>query len=239
MRRFLASKIQNDKVVIDGIEHNHLKNVLRLQEGDEVIVVVGNEFDYTCVIEKISKGDSILRVIGKEINEYNSTADVTVFQALTKQDNMSLIVQKLTELGIKTFIPFESQFITSKDKFNKQEKLQTISNQSIKQCKRSIPMEVKPTLSFNNMVKSLNDYDVVIFANETENSQNLQQLSLSHNQKIAIIIGSEGGFSEKECDEIIANGGRSITLGKRILRAETASISVASVVMYLIGEWNK
>jgi len=239
MRRFLASKIQNDKVILDGIEHNHLKNVLRLQEGEEVIVVVGDEYDYTCIIEKISKGDSILRVINKEINEYNSQADITVFQALTKQDNMVLIVQKLTELGIKTFIPFESQFITSKDKFNKQEKLQTISNQSIKQCKRSIPMEVKPTMSFNNMVKTLKDYDVVIFANETENSKNLNEIKLSSNQKIAIIIGSEGGFSEKESDEIIKNGGNSITLGKRILRAETASIGVASVVMYLIGEWNK
>ena len=239
MRRFLARKIQNDKVILDGIEHNHLKNVLRLQEGEEVIVVVGDEFDYTCVIEKISKGDSILKIIGKEINEYNSKADVTVFQALTKQDNMSLIVQKLTELGIKTFIPFESQFITSKDKFNKQEKLQTISNQSIKQCKRSIPMQVMPTMSFNNMVKSLKDYDVVIFANETEASQNLNEIRLNSQQKIAIIIGSEGGFSEKECVDIINNGGKSITLGKRILRAETASIGVASVVMYLIGEWNK
>ena len=152
---------------------------------------------------------------------------------------MSLIVQKLTELGIKTFIPFESQFITSKDKFNKQEKLQIISNQSIKQCKRSIPMEVKPTMSFNNMVKALKDYDVVIFANETEQSKNLNEIKLNSQQKIAIIVGSEGGFSEKECEEIANSGGSSITLGKRILRAETASIGLASVVMYLIGEWDK
>jgi len=238
MRRFISNKINNDKVVLDGIEHNHLKNVLRLTEGEEVIVVCGDEYDYTCVIEKISKGDSVLRVVGKEINDYNSKSDVTVFQALTKQDNMTLIVQKLTELGVKTFVPFESQFITSKDKFNKQEKLQTISNQSIKQCKRSIPMEVKPTKSFNDMVKSLNEYDVVIFANETEKSTALSKVKISSNQKIAIIIGSEGGFSETECEKIINAGGKSVTLGKRILRAETASIAVTSVIMYLIGEWN-
>jgi len=238
MRRFISNKINNDKVVLDGIEHNHLKNVLRLTEGEEVIVVCGDEYDYTCVIEKISKGDSVLRVVGKEINDYNSKSDVTVFQALTRQDNMTLIVQKLTELGVKTFVPFESQFITSKDKFNKQEKLQTISNQSIKQCKRSIPMEVKPTKSFNDMVKSLNEYDVVIFANETEKSTALSKVKISSNQKIAIIIGSEGGFSETECEKIINAGGKSVTLGKRILRAETASIAVTSVIMYLIGEWN-
>lgn len=237
MRRFITNKINNDKVVLDGIEHNHLKNVLRLVEGEEVIVVCGDEYDYTCVIEKISKGDSLLRVVGKEINEYNSKVDVTVFQALTKQDNMTLIVQKLTELGVKTFVPFESQFITSKDKFNKQEKLQTISNQSVKQCKRSIPMDVKPTKSFNDMVKSLSDYDVVIFANETEKSTALSKVKICPNQKIAIIVGSEGGFSELECEKIISAGGKSVTLGKRILRAETASIGVVSVVMFLMGEW--
>lgn len=237
MRRFLANKINNDKIILDGIEHNHLKNVLRLKEGDEVIVVVGDEYDYTCVIEKISKGDSVLRVVSKDVNTYNSQSDVTVFQALTKQDNMSLIVQKLTELGVKTFVPFESQFITSKDKFNKQEKLQTISNQSIKQCKRSIPMEVKPTISFNQLVEAVKTYDIVIFANETETTTNLTALKLGGNQKVAIIVGSEGGFSEQECDKLVSAGVKSVTLGKRILRAETASIALTSVVMYLMGEW--
>lgn len=238
MRRFLADKINNGKVILDGIEHNHLKNVLRLKEGEEVIVVVGDEYDYTCVIEKISKGDSVLRVVDKRINMYNSKADITVFQALTKQDNMALIVQKLTELGVKTFVPFESQFITSKDKFNKQEKLQTISNQSIKQCKRSIQMYVKPTISFNQLVEVVKEYDIVIFANETESKMNLNTLKLDESQKIAIIVGSEGGFSESECEKLVNAGVKSVTLGKRILRAETASIALTSVVMYLIGEWS-
>ena len=237
MRRFLANGINNNKVFLDGVEHNHLKNVLRLKEGEEVIVVVGDEYDYTCIIEKISKGDTILRVVSKETNSYNSSSDVTVFQALTKQDNMALIVQKLTELGVKTFVPFESQFITSKDKFNKQEKLQTISNQSIKQCKRSIPMEVKPTISFNQLVESVKDYDIVVFANETETTTNLNNLQLKQNQKVAVIVGSEGGFSEIECEKLVGAGVKSVTLGKRILRAETASIALTSVIMYLMGEW--
>ena len=238
MRRFLAEQINNDKVILEGVEHNHLKNVLRLKEGEEVLVVCGDEYDYTCVIEKISKGDSVLRVVDKALNTNNPKADITVFQALTKHDNMSLIVQKLTELGVKTFIPFESQFITSKDKYSKQEKLQVISNQSIKQCKRSIPMQVKETLSFNNVVKQLKEYDVVIFANETEKTKNLNEVKLTPNQKVAIIIGSEGGFSDLECDKIIEAGAISVSLGKRILRAETASIALTGVVMYLMGEWD-
>ncbi len=238
MRRFLAEKINNDRVVLDGIEHNHLKNVLRLKEGDEVVVVCGDEYDYICEIEKISKGDTILKVKDRTQNKYNPSADVTVFQALTKNDNMTLIVQKLTELGVKTFIPFESQFITSKDKYSKREKLQTISNQSIKQCKRSIPMNILDTQSFNSMIKSLNDYDLVVFANETEKTQNLSEVKFDKNSKVALIIGSEGGFSDEECVKITEAGGVSVSLGRRILRAETASIGLTSVVMCMMGEWD-
>lgn len=238
MRRFLVDKINSNKVIIEGIEHNHLKNVLRLHEGEEVVVVCGDEYDYICVIEKISKGDTVLTVTDKIFNPYNSKSDVTVFQALTKHDNMSLIVQKLTELGVKTFVPFESQFITSKDKYSKRDKLETISNQSIKQCKRSIPMEVKDTMSFKELLKALSNYDVVIFANETERTKNLSSIDINPSMKVAIIVGSEGGFSDIECKQIEDAGGKSVSLGKRILRAETAAIGLTSVVMYRLGEWN-
>ena len=238
MRRFISNKINNDKVVLDGIEHNHLKNVLRLTEGEEVIVVCGDEYDYTCVIEKISKGDSVLRVVGKEINDYNSKSDVTVFQALTRQDNMTLIVQKLTELGVKTFVPFESDYITSKDKFGKTNKLQDISNQSIKQCKRSMPMEIKSTMTFAEIVSNMKHYDLVLFANECERTMSLSRINFDNSAKIAIIIGSEGGFSPKEIDMLENAGVKSISLGKRILRAETASIALTAVVMSKVGEWD-
>jgi len=240
MRRFLVNKknFNNNKVVIDGIEHNHLKNVLRLNEGEQVVVVCNDEYDYICEIEKITKGDTTLRVVDKVINNYNPKINVTVFQALTKHDNMSLIVQKLTELGISDFVPFESKFITSKDKGNKQDKLQIISNQSIKQCKRSKAMNVHKTLLFNELIAEITNYDVVIFANETETTQNLENIKLSRDMRVAIIIGSEGGFSEEECNKISSTGAKSISLGKRILRAETASIALASVIMYCMGEWN-
>jgi 16S rRNA (uracil1498-N3)-methyltransferase len=151
---------------------------------------------------------------------------------------MSLIVQKLTELGVKTFVPFESEFITSKDKFGKVHKLQEISNQSIKQCKRSIPMRVCDTLTFDKMVDSLKIYDLVIFANECEKTENLSNINISSKDKVAVIIGSEGGFSSYEIEKLATCGAKSVSLGRRILRAETASIALSSVVMYLMGEWN-
>lgn len=240
MKRFYVNdKLDiNNIYAIEGIEHNHIKNVMRMSVGDSLILVCGDDYDYYAQIVAMSKGETKVKIQRKEINNYNSLVDLTVFQALTKSDNMSLIVQKLTELGVNTFIPFESEFITSKDKFGKVNKLQEISNQSIKQCKRSKPMNVLDTIKFDKLVDYIKDYDVVIFANECEKSESLSKIAINNKQRIALIIGSEGGFSAKEIEGLIANGAKSISMGKRILRAETASIALASVVMFRIGEWD-
>ena len=164
---------------------------------------------------------------------------MAVFQALVKSDNMNLIIQKLTELGVKDFYPFESEFITSKDKFGKTDKMQEVSNQSIKQCKRSIPMIVHNTLSFKDMLSVISEYDVIIFANECEKKDKLEiSTELLKNKSVAIVVGSEGGFSESEISSLKNIGAKSITMGKRILRAETATIALTSVVMFAMGEWN-
>ncbi len=239
MKRFFVDKKLNnvDRVTIEGVEHNHIKNVMRLSIGDRIILVCGDEFDYQCEIIAMSKGSTDVRILSKEVNVYNSNANVAVFQALVKSDNMSLIIQKLTELGIRDFYPFESEFITAKDKFGKVNKWQEISNQSIKQCKRSIPMTIHDVLSFDSMLSVLADFDIIVFANECEKQDKLSDLAFTHNSRVAIVIGSEGGFSEHEIARLNEIGAKSVTLGKRILRAETASIGLSSVVMYLMGEW--
>ncbi len=240
MKRFFVNKQLNinESFVIDGIEHNHIKNVMRMQVGDEIILVCGDEFDYNATIISMSKGDTKVAVTGREVNIYNSASKVTVFQALVKSDNMSLIVQKLTELGVNNFVPFESEFITSKDKFGKVSKLQEISNQSIKQCKRSIPMKVMDTVPFSKMCEELKNYDLIVFANECERSRSLKELDFGSARNVAIIVGSEGGFSTNEIEKLTSMGASSVTLGKRILRAETASIALTSVVMCMLGEWD-
>ena len=224
---------------IDGIEHNHIKNVMRLNIGDEIILVTGDKYDYFAVIENMSKGDTTVKITEKQENIYNANSNVAVFQALVKSDNMNLIIQKLTELGVKDFYPFESEFITSKDKFGKTDKMQEVSNQSIKQCKRSIPMIVHNTLSFKDMLSVISEYDVIIFANECEKKDKLEiSTELLKNKSVAIVVGSEGGFSESEIMALKNIGAKSITMGRRILRAETATIALASVVMFTMGEWD-
>ena len=239
MKRFFVNDKLNigDTYKIDGIEHNHIKNVMRMGVGDEIIIVCGDDYDYYAEIIAMSKGDTSVVIKDRKENISNPVSNVTVFQALVKSDNMTLIIQKLTELGVANFVPFESEFITSKDKFGKTSKFQEVSNQSIKQCKRSKPMMVSETLSFDRVLDRLKDYDIIIFANECEKQDKLADLKLSKDKKVAIVIGSEGGFSESEIGRLKGIGAKSITLGKRILRAETASIALTSVVMYLMGEW--
>lgn len=239
MKRFFVGHcLEVGKIFkIDGIEHNHIKNVMRMSVGDELILVCGDEYDYIAKIVAMSKGETSVMVTDKEENIYNPKCDVTVFQALVKSDNMSLIIQKLTELGVKTFVPFESEFITSKDKFGKTSKFQEISNQSIKQCKRSIPMKVEETVPFGGVVERLKNYDIVLFANECERVEKLEHLGFDNAKRVAIIVGSEGGFSRDEIQRLVGANAKSISLGKRILRAETASIALTSVVMYMLGEW--
>ncbi len=237
MKRFLIDKIVNSKVTLEGVEHNHLRNVLRMQVGDEIILNCGDGFDYHAKVVNITKSSTNLEVISKHKNIYDPNHNLTVFQALVKSDNMSLIVQKCTELGVTNFVPFVSKFVTAKDKDGKADKLQLVSNQSTKQCKRSIPMHVSPVLTFNQMLDKLGEYDCVIFANESEQKFVLNG-DLSKYSNVAIIVGSEGGFDTDEINAIVSRGAKSVTLGKRILRAETAAISLTSVVMFLLGEWN-
>ncbi len=240
MKRFFVDKssFKGDKIVIEGIEHNHIKNVMRLNVGDSIVVVCGDEYDYYATITDMKKGETVVVITDKKENPYNPVHNVTVFQALTKTDNMQLIVQKLTELGVTSFYPVITEFITSKDKMGKSDKLQVVSNQSIKQCKRSVPMIIENVIKFKDMVDMLSDYDIVFFANETEKQVSLQDKLASVKGKVAIIVGSEGGFSESEIDALKLPNVHSVSLGKRILRAETASIALTSVIMYAIGEWD-
>lgn len=236
MKRFYACKsnFNNNKITLSHSEHNHLKNVLRLKEGDQVICVMGDCYDYFCNILSIEKQHTILFVYDKKPNTANPKEKVTVFQALIKKDNMYLVTQKLNELGVLNLCPFESEYITAKDKNTKQIKLQEIAFQSSKQCGRSMPMIVSETLSFKSLLAQLSDFDAVLFANEKEKETKASTFykSIKSEQNIAIIIGSEGGFSDREVASLLDfKNVVSVSLGTRILRSETASIATSACVM--------
>lgn len=239
MKTFFVDKIDGNLIKLEDDEHNHLKNVLRLNVNDQVKVVCGDEFNYYCKVCEINKKDSVLKVEKKELNTANPKVNLTCYMALIKNDNLTLVVQKLTELGCSNFVPFESAYTVNKDKGTKTEKLITVTKQSLKQCGRSIPMNIcdtKNILKLDNMLKA---HDLIIFANETEKSSNLNTvLAKNSNAKnIAIIVGCEGGFAQEEIKYLLAHGAKSISLGSRILRAETAAIMLTSIVLNHFKEY--
>ena len=161
-------------------------------------------------------------------------------QALTKRDAMSNLVQQLSELGVSEFVPLINQNITAKDKAGKLDKLQTVANQSTKQCKRSLALVVKPTMQFAELLQQVREYDLVVFANELEQSQHFSEVLQGAKQpkRVAIVVGSEGGFTEQEANALIEMGAKSIRLGNRILRVQTACVATTSVVMNFLNELN-
>lgn len=231
MRRFFGVE-KDGEIQIEGEEFNHLKNVLRLNVGDEILVSLNTENEYACEIVKMAKGVATCKINGQQLCEANPKKNIVLFQAITKKDKFELIVQKATELGVSKIVPFVSDFIVAKATENKIERLKLIAQNACKQCERSIVPEISECLSFDEVLNSFKNFDMVLFANERAEKGDKPH-ALPKCKNIAIIVGSEGGFSSKEKDKFVAAGATTISLGKRILRAETASIAMMSLVSIL------
>ena len=233
----------NQKIEVEGEEFNHIVNVMRKKVGDQICVIDGSGTDYECEIEEIGKKKLILKILKMQDNNSETNSNVTVFQALVKGDKFELIIQKLTELGVKKVVPFESEFCQVKKSTTRLDRLEKISIEALKQSGRSKKVEITEILSFQEMLKALKNYDKVVFAYENSKTS-LTKNDLSESGKplknVALIVGREGGFSEKENEEIIKQKNvQQISMGNRILRAETAAISLTSVVMFLLDEWER
>ena len=237
MRRFFG-RIENNKAIIDGDEFVHFKTVLRGKEGDELIVFDGSENVYTCKVQYISKSQAECEILETKICEALPKKNIVLFQALTKKDKMELVLQKAVELGISELAPFESEFCTVKNSENKKERLEKIVISACKQCERSVPMEISDTLSFSTLIEKLKEFDkkeksIILFANERA-GENYDFNLLKDMQNIAIVVGTEGGFAPKEKIQL-EKICESISLGKRILRSESASIVLCGIAS-IIGE---
>lgn len=237
MYNFFVERDQfyNHTVDIKDENFNHIKNVLRMKIDDELIVSckeTGNSF--LCKISEI--GDN--KIVCKIIEERESTepkVEVTLFQGIPKSDKMELIIQKTVEVGINKIYPVEMKFCIGKIKDNKKiTRWQTIAEAAAKQSKRNIIPTIENPISFKEMAEVLKEYDLALVAYENEEKTNIKEV-LQQNpdaKKIAIIIGPEGGISKEEVESLVSNGTKEVSLGKRILRTETASISMLSMIMY-------
>jgi len=233
MRRFFGVE-KNNKVYIEGEEFNHLKNVLRMSVGDEMLVSLNDEFEYICEVEKMEKGRAICKVNGKRECEGNPHKNIVIFQAITKGSKFEFIVQKATEIGISKIVPFLSEFVIAKVSESKKDRLMSIAINACKQCERTKVPEIADVTDVDGVISQFKDFDLVLFANERA-SVGEQIKNFDKHQNIAIIVGSEGGFSQKEKEKFEGAGATTISLGKRIYRCETASVAMMSLVSILSG----
>lgn len=237
IRRFYVDKgdIRDGFVTVKGDEYIHMTKILRHKVGYKIIVNNNSDgFDYYAVITDIGKESARAEIVDTVINDTVSNVDVTLLQALPKGDKSDFIAQKATELGVKKIVFFLSEF-TAEKKINI-DRIKRITLEACKQCGRAFV----PKVEFVNTIAELliERYDKVIFMNEHERKMSFSDLSFSNDKekKVALIVGSEGGFSDREVCEICDKGAVSVSLGKRILRAETASVASMSIVMYKLGE---
>jgi len=244
MPKFFVNEdqIKGEQIKIIGTDVNHIINVLRMKDGDRVnICDINSKNNYIAeIIEKDSKAVKC-KIIDKIDSGAESKIHITLFQGLPKSDKMELIIEKNVELGIYDVFPVEMirsiSKVDEKAKRSKVERWQKISEVAAKQSGRDIIPKIHDIINVKNVCNLINSYDIVLLAyeEELENSlkTELKRLKKANtNMKIAMIIGPEGGVSSEEVEILTAHGAKAVTLGKRILRTETASIALTSIVMY-------
>ena len=244
-RYFCADeKIKNNKAIIEGGDARHLKTILRAEPGD-IISVVTESKEYKARIEDINK-DITCSLLEEIIANNETKINITLCQGIPKQAKMETIIQQNVELGVKTFIPLitERTVVKINDKDKEQKKLerwQKIAKESSKQSKRNIIPTVEPIITFKELIERLKEKlkekdAAVIVPYELEEVKLLKDVLKEKQENYYIVIGPEGGFDISEIEMLKDMGAHIVTLGKRILRTETAGVVTAAVVLYANDE---
>ena len=236
-KRFFVENIDYPKVsevVLDGDEFVHAKTVQRVEEGTEIILLDGSGKEYFAIVSKIEKRCLLAHITQVSEGDKEPENKIYLLCGALKGDKTELIVQKACELGAYKIGVFSSEYCAAFIGDNKIERLNKVSREAAKQCMRSRAPEVVYFNSFKDALNSAKDYENKLFACEFAKSSDIDIMKISG--ATALVIGSEGGFSDKEFALSKELGFYGITLGKRILRAETAAISLLSLVSYSLGE---
>ena len=250
-RFFVKSKYVNNNVVeIRGNDFNHISNSLRLKPEDKIIVTIGDGYDYIVELKEFTEEAVFGDIINKNINLSEPKIKVDLAQAIPKNRNIELVIQKSTELGVNNIIPIDTKrtivkLTPSKEK-RRLKRWQKIAEEAAKQSQRGRIPDIKPVLSLdNNELETLfTNYDLilVLYAGEKNTSlKNILNEYKNHNvNRVLVMIGPEGGFTPEEIDLFntinINKDIQIITLGNRILRTETAGLAALTSIMYEFDE---
>jgi len=220
----------------------HLTKALRVTLGEKIeLCIEENGEEWITVVTALDTDAVILTAIEKSDVNRESPIEITLYQGLPKADKMELIVQKSTELGIKTIVPVEMDRcvvkLKDKDRQKKQERWQKIAYEAAKQSKRSHIPRIALPIKLKALEETLKEHDLVIFLYENEKDQSLKgSLQKCDGKSVGIVVGPEGGFSDDEAVLLAHYGCVTTTLGPRILRTETAGLACVSIIQYELGD---
>ena len=243
MQKFFVenNQINGDLIEINNTDVNHIVNVLRLKKDDSIIVCdKDTKISYTAKINDYSSNKVICKIESK-INSSNETLfDMDLYQGLPKADKMELIIQKTTEIGINKIVPVSMERcivkLNEKDSKKKVERWQKIAEVAAKQSKRDIIPKIEDVINIQKLIEIIPEYDMFLIAYEEEKDLSLKsaikKLPKENIKRIGFLVGPEGGIDKKEIEKLELDNVSIITLGKRILRTETAPIAIASNIVY-------
>ncbi len=245
MRRFFIeeSKITGPIISITGSDAAHIKKVLRMKSGDRIGLFDGRGFEYEARIKNLLAGSVEVSITKRFLSASESPVQIIVAQALLKDKKMDILARQLTEIGITKLIPFISvRSVPRPDKKRlsaRRKRWEKIAIEALKQCRRGHVAEIGETITFNDIIKIDDEFDlkVVFWENESKPiSDAVQQVHDRHYRKILAVLGPEGGFPEKEIEDARASGFVTASLGPRILRAETAAVAACTILQYIFGD---
>ncbi|MEA4852838.1 MAG: 16S rRNA (uracil(1498)-N(3))-methyltransferase [Christensenella sp.] len=243
MRRFFWHDLEGE-VSIGGAEAKHIARVLRMQEGDGLILFDGSGFDYYGKIEMIGEDFVRVKIVEKKYSDAELPGNLTIYQAVIKNDHLDYAVQKCTELGASEIVPFLSERCVKRpDEKSAQrlvERQRRIALEASKQCGRSRIPKVTGVIGLQDVAGEIEaGKDLALFAYENEEKITIRDiLTRGQNmENISVIVGPEGGFTSDEAVLLMQSGAQSCSLGNLILRSETAGPAACAMIQYhFMGE---
>lgn len=237
MQKLFVENISDEKIILDGESARHIAKSLRMRVGDVICVTDGGGEDYGCQIEEITKDEVVLKVCYKQVCESEPSCKVTIYQGVPKSTKLEDIIQKCVELGVTEIVPTLTKRCVSrpddKSAGKKNVRYQKIALEAAQQSGRGIVPKIE---NMKNLKQALaedeSEVKIVFFEG---GGKKLTDIIDKNTKSVSIFIGPEGGFEEAEVEQIEAAGGVRATLGKRILRTQTAPVAGLTAIMLLTG----
>lgn len=237
MQKLFVENISDEKIILDGESARHIAKSLRMRVGDVICVTDGGGEDYGCQIEEITKDEVVLKVCYKQVCESEPTCKVTIYQGVPKSTKLEDIIQKCVELGVTEIVPTLTKRCVSrpddKSAGKKNQRYQKIALEAAQQSGRGIVPKIENMKTLKQaLAEDESEVKIVFFEG---GGKKLTDIIDKNTKSVSIFIGPEGGFEEAEAEQIESAGGVRATLGKRILRTQTAPVAGLTAIMLLTG----